>query len=1187
MSSKRSILGLDGMTCSSCSGSIENLLRSLEGITYAEVTLTTNCAVVDYNSSIISPQFICDEVESIGFGCEVLQTIENESSSSTKRNGKKIGVEGHRHSTKVTSTNKNFIVCFEREVPMPQINLLRNNISGIDGIYDVIVTSFGDKKALQVNLDDSKAGPRHIASAADKLHLSVSIHSHGGFMMANRLNQQHQSELRKHTWDAAIATLLTIPVLLISHLVSIKSPLTSFLMTRLMPGLDTCGFVLFVLSSPVQWIVGWRFHKKAILSMQTGTLGMDFMISTGTTAAYIFSFIALVFGLISGKPNDIDAAYFETSAVLITVVVIGKFLESYARGITANAIHNLSTHRARSARLIHDESLHASIRSKGLWIGPQISLASIIPISPSDEEIDASLVQRGDCLRLVSGEVIPADGIIFSGIVGIDESMLTGESALVTKSSEAMVYGGTVVSEGSAIMVVTACGDDSTLGKIVSTVQEAQSSKPPIQEKADIIARYFVPFVSIVSFLTFTIWMLAWYLGDVPEDWYHSTSLEASHMKHHMGDSTSASKTGNPVLFAFFFALAVWVSACPCAFGLATPTAILVATGVAAKHGVLVRRGAALQHAAEISYIAFDKTGTLTQGKPQVSDIYLSLNSDHELSLQGLVRLPVNERLPDVLKSLQISSEQLISLLLLLQQAELKSNHPLANGIVDFCRKKLDELSANHRSDLQLDIIDERFDVHAGQGIAMSITLSSSNHQQISKLLGSKYPPANGNPIDVLVGNADFLSSQGIGIPASVATTATNLRLGGKIVIFAAVAMKLVSIIALSDTIRPEAPMVLQYLRDEGITCYMVTGDDWNTAVAIASSLGIEAKHVYANAKPDDKEKFVRALQDYPTTAAISQTCMFIGDGTNDSPAMARASVGVAMAGGTDIAVEAGDVVFCKNSLTAVATLIALSKTTMRRIWLNFAWALGYNLCLIPIAAGVFYPFFHLALAPMMAGMAMAFSSISIVISSLLLGLFQPPALQPSTSLQHHEPGIELQDYAEENDPLTCKCPTNSSPLSALGVKKANYQRKKHRMQRHDNHIDNREGGGPGQALTSLVHRAWKVVFSLGFYDPISTQDDDELMMNSRGMDDGAVSSILQRIASTSNTPQSSSKSSSPVAASSSPLLYKCYGSSSGSPAASQEDDLASCGRSSCGCGRDNCRCPMNCSCKSYQSALV
>ena len=372
------------------------------------------------------------------------------------------------------------------------------------------------------------------------------------------------------------------------------------------PGLNAYGLVLFLLCTPIEFIVGMRFHVKALEAVQTRTLGMDFLVSTGTGAAYAYSLISLVTGIITGYPRP-EVEYFETAAVLITVVILGKYLEIASRGKTAAAIQDLAAHRAQKARLVSptfkrgkssgSDAVHSE---KDTGIGnfiwrrrggyAPLSAEANEPTFENDEVIDVSLVQQADILRLVAGETIPADGIIMNEKITVDESMLTGESATITKCTGDKVFGGTMVTEGAALLRVTDCGDKSALGKILTLVQEAQSSRPVIQEVADQVASYFVPSVAIISLITFISWIIAFENGQVPEAWIDSSSTSAA-------------------AFAFYFALSVWVSACPCAFGLATPTAVLVASGVAAKHGILFRKGVALQLCSEVRILLYTLYG--------------------------------------------------------------------------------------------------------------------------------------------------------------------------------------------------------------------------------------------------------------------------------------------------------------------------------------------------------------------------------------------------------------------------------------------------------------------------------------------------------------------------------------------------------------------------------------------------
>eukprot|EP00599_Poterioochromonas_sp_BG-1_P004571 CAMPEP_0173132244 /NCGR_PEP_ID=MMETSP1105-20130129/36_1 /TAXON_ID=2985 /ORGANISM="Ochromonas sp., Strain BG-1" /LENGTH=877 /DNA_ID=CAMNT_0014043725 /DNA_START=1090 /DNA_END=3724 /DNA_ORIENTATION=+ len=613
-------------------------------------------------------------------------------------------------------------------------------------------------------------------------------------------------------------------------------------------------------------------------------------------------------------------------------------------------------------------------------------------VASEEAIIDASLLHKFDVIRLVTGEVIPADGVLLSGShISVNESLLTGESLLIPKKEFDFIHGGATVVEGSALLRVMNVGDETTLGKIIQTVQEAQISKPKIQEIADKIASYFVPVVMMISLITFVVWIIFSVLGFVPPLWYEEIS-----------------GGGGPFLLSFTFALSVWVSACPCAFGLATPTAVLVATGVAAKYGILIRKGAALQTASEIDTICFDKTGTLTRGCTEVTDCYfidysdflhtlpyydeVSNDEESSLSQNERKRQEQDQNIFQYFLSLftgnrgnqqrQELYDEVYYNLSLLQFAEKRSNHPLAKGITTYCQHllaaleqpsllmKLDRANVKSSSKCSLPTEEELlFDIIPGQGVCMYTNPSTSTS----------------STVQVLVGNIHLLQSKGITIPRYVEEISNGFTAGGKVSIYFSINNRLSGIISVADKVRPETVSVLRQLkRGRKIDCYMVTGDQQSTAIAIGSSIGIETSHILAGVKPEEKEMFIAALQ------AKGKKVAFVGDGTNDGPALARANVGIAMASGSEIAIEAGDLLLCNNHLQTLITTLDLSSYTLWRIKMNYLWAFGYNICLIPLAAGVLFPFFHFALQPMYAGAVMALSSVSIVFSSLTITLFQP-----------------------------------------------------------------------------------------------------------------------------------------------------------------------------------------------------
>jgi len=605
--------------------------------------------------------------------------------------------------------------------------------------------------------------------------------------------------------------------------------------------------------------------------------------------------------------------YFETSAVLITVVLIGKAMELYARRATASAVNSLANARSTTARLVQGVGMNSDEQGEG-----------------NDEIIESSLLQEGDVIRVVNGEGVPADGFIVEngGVVGLDESMLTGESRTISKGPSKPLYSGTVVVEGSALMTVTKCGDASVLGQIVATVSNTQASKPSIQAFADRVARNFVPFVFFTSLFTFILWVGAGSHGNVPAEWY--------------------ANEGSLPLFAFFFSLAVWVSACPCAFGLATPTAVLVSTGIAAKYGVLIRRGAALQTSSEVTSLCFDKTGTLTMGEMSVTDVVFFPHEAASNTVDGSSAGSLEDK--EVLKYLLA--------------AEKRSSHPLAKAMVSYCLSKLDVAEA--KTEIVCDVC-----VVPGQGVQLLL------------------PPAPGKQkgeLVMLVGSNALLSSHQINTERA-SKVVTDLRSQGRVVVFVSIHGSMRAVVAFADAVRQEAKKVIATLREMNVRTYMITGDDGVTAASVGTSLGFSKKHIFASASPEDKKQFIEKLK------ARGEKVGFVGEGTNDSLALSVADVGFVLSQGTDIAIDAGDVILSAKSNVLCSLIIAMdvSKHTMRRILINYFWALCYNSILIPVAAGALYPSYHFALAPMLAGGAMAASSVSIVLSSLCLLFYKPP----------------------------------------------------------------------------------------------------------------------------------------------------------------------------------------------------
>ena len=980
-------------------GTIEKALLGTAGVVSAEISLLMNSATIDIGDSSLKAPQIIQIIEDIGFDASLLEinnniiaNSENQNDSSDASNQRKLMLEFDESDLFFLNADNGAAVL---DALLKQVGVLEASYSGV--LRDSDTTHF------QVTIDERIIGPRALVSMLEcSFGIQATVASVGGFMMAGRMLKLQRKEQRMHFIKLVIVSALTIPILIIAMALPLNEDAMMFLDTPLTEGLNIYGFSLFILASVVQWWSGWSFHRKAFISMCSGTLGMDFLISSGTIAAYTFSLFGLIQGIVHKRPRNEDVEFFETAAVLIAVVILGKYLECHAKGQTAAAVHKLTNLRATHARLITGSevsrqccgdndiaSLEFNEEESHECVTPDLSIGSV-GVS-QDTLIDATLLQKGDIIRLVEGESVPADGVLISNSVSIDESMLTGESRLIGKKVNDVVYGGSLVVEGSGEMIVTACGDSSTLGRIVSSVQAAQGSKPPIQDLADKVALYFVPAVAAFSACTFIVWLVAGATGVVPAKWF-----------------TEKNPDGNFALFAFVFALAVWVSACPCAFGLATPTAILVSTGIAARLGILIRKGAALQFAAEVKNVVFDKTGTLTLGQTAVADFVVIPDPDVD------------------------DTRHLLELLL---AAESASSHPLAKGISEYCSSQLKEMdgyASNHPSsprnkEKKENKNQDRYQITVvpGQGIKLTINIDN-NDRSCCDDVGEICDEHLSNM--VLVGSQDLLDAYGVIIPEEHLATAAGFRVGGKVALFMAAGRVLRVIIGVSDMVRPDAAAVVATLKSQGVQCYMVTGDQRATALAIAQTVGIPSSMVFAGAKPEEKEKFIFKLQQAGKKVA------FIGDGTNDSPALARANVGFAMAGGTDIAIEAGDIVLCRNDLTSMVTAMHLARTTMQRIRMNYFWALLYNTVLIPVSAGVLYPSNHFALMPMLAAAAMALSSVSIILSSLCLLIYSPPRLR-KVKTSNVTPGKKSDEIPEPTGDSVivrlepCDCPASLAPV--------------------------------------------------------------------------------------------------------------------------------------------------------------
>ncbi len=614
------------------------------------------------------------------------------------------------------------------------------------------------------------------------------------------------------------------------------------------------SFLLFALATPVQFIVAADIYKSAWIALKNRTANMDSLIAIGTGAAYLFSIYAIFFNPALGQ-------YFETSALLITFVIFGRYLEAVAKGKTSEAIQKLMELSPKIATVIR--------KKKEIQI-------------PIDE------VVLNDVILVKPGEKIPVDGVVTSGLSAVDESMITGESIPIEKKKGDLVIGGTINKHGTLTFTATKIGENTTLASIIRLIEDAQGRKAPIQRFADTISAYFVPIVILIALLTFSVWFFI---------------------------------VGKSISFSLITGVAVLVIACPCALGLATPTSIIVGTGKGAKAGILIKGADSLETAHKVSYVIFDKTGTITNGKPETTDV---VSFDKKISRDTLLHIAASIEKP--------------------------SEHPLADAIV---RKAQEEKLSFAKV--------TKFKALPGYGISATIT-------------GKNY----------YFGNSKLMQKQKLPLRA-YAGTIQDLEEEGKTVMILADAKHILGIIAVADTIKETSKLAVKQLHEMHIDVYMITGDNARTAAAIAKQAGIKPEHIFAEVLPEEKASYVKKLQDKKDAHGIPAKVVMVGDGINDAPALAQADIGIAMGSGTDVAMETGNIVLMRNDLLDVPKSIRLSKQTMNKIRQNMFWALFYNVLGIPIAAGVLYPFTGWLLSPIIAGGAMALSSVSVVTNSLLL----------------------------------------------------------------------------------------------------------------------------------------------------------------------------------------------------------
>lgn len=928
------VFSVKGMHCSSCSAAVEGALRALPGMATANVALLSNNAEVEFDSWVLGDAEVADAIEAAGFEAR-LQL------SRPARDGSGGGAAIGATESDVQLLAVRGMTCSACSAAVE--GALRK-LPGVRQAAASLVTG-----RVEVVYDPDATGPRHLLAAVHAAGFEADTIS------GQQLGFVDQNRAETAAWrrELIIAALLTAPVFLVAMVFPMLDCM-HWLYSCMVLGFPLDQLVKLAFATPVQFWSGWRFHRGAYLALRRGRANMNVLVSLGTNASFAYSLISVLHHHVARhhmtgayRPTD----FFETCAFLITLVLLGKYLESAAKGRTSEAITKLCQLAPPTALLVDADEKGALLR---------------------EEEVPTALVHRGDLLKVLPGARVPADGEVVEGTSYLDESMLTGEPAPVRKSVGDAVIGGTVNTRGPLLVRASRVGADTALAQVVRLVEAAQLAKAPIQAFADRVSAVFVPVVVGLAATTCLAWYLAGWLGWYPDAW-----LPQGH---------------TVFLFALLFGIAVLVIACPCALGLATPTAVMVGTGVAATNGILIKGGDALERACHVRTVVFDKTGTLTEGRPNVVDF--KLTEDCAVSADDVVRLAaaVEQYSEHPLASavLAFSNTYLAHPWEQQQQQQAGSAHaPLATG----------QRGAAGEAAARLPVRD--VDVVVGQGIRGWVSLPSPGHSQLGSTAAgaSSRPPSVPSPpskgtrgtavappgeVQVAVGNRSLMAEAGVQVPASAEAYCRGMEARGCTFVFVAAQQSLLGVLAVMDPIKPEARGVVTALHQRGMHSVLLTGDNWHTARAVAEQLGI--KQVIAEVLPDGKVGTVQELQ-----AGGSGMVAMVGDGINDSPALAQADVGIAVGSGTDIAIEAADFVLIRSDLDDVLCALDLSATTIARVKWNYLFAMLYNICMIPVAAGVLYPVTRVQLPPWIAGACMALSSVSVVASSLLLRCYRRP----------------------------------------------------------------------------------------------------------------------------------------------------------------------------------------------------
>jgi Cu+-exporting ATPase len=976
-SSSYAMFQVGGMSCAVCTGRVERALLQVKGVSQASVALTTHSAQVIFNQN--NDDIDASHVEQVaqacvktvlqqGYTCELIQIVRannnNNDDDNPTDNNNTWGVSLLDSARRMEHARQDELLMWQRLL-----------------LWSLTLT-------IPLMILHMTCGREH--------SMLLMHHAEQPHHTTNN-NDDDEFQLHHHLWvDAERGTFCN------------------------MSWREWC---ILLLSTAVQIRVGTRYYVAAYKGWVYGnrSLGMDFLIVLGTTSSYVYSIILFVLQIVN-TTNDNNTTMssstleptFETSAMMFTFVTLGKYLEAHAKGKTAAALQALMELQPQLAsRYMMLNKLKDAYKNDN-DDGQEDRFDPSLWTTLETEEVATAHVRVGDYVQVLPGAQVPADGILVAilstsstvsfpskvsrdaatttssssaaaydaskqqsqqqtALAYIDESAFSGEPFPVRKSVGQVVYGSTVNQLSMLVVKVTATGNATVLAKIVRLMEQAQTSKAPIQAQADYIAGIFAPTVVALALFTFGAWMIFY----VPSHHHHQQQV--------VNDSMSNRHDGfqqERFFLAFMSAISVIVVACPCALGLATPTAVMVGTGVGARNGLLIKGGAALEAAHAVDTVILDKTGTITTGKAVLGEVVEFITNNNSSSKENEQDDPLLQNLPSKIPKHEVA-------LWLAACAELSSEHPLAKAIVNAAKSRWGGDVSCSKDGVQVS------ELHMIPGAGVECVVSKPDWGTWKVRVGNQHWANDFVPDDE---NDDAKMDESLGD-----SQVRDIGLRGQVGVYVSVRAssdalhpwRIIAVLGIVDPIQSEAKSTVAALKRMGVDVWMCTGDNEVTANAVARQIGINETNVCAGVKPDGKADLVRRLQRQMRRSRKKQGGLVavVGDGINDAVALARADVGIAIGAGTQVAVEAADIVLVRSSLHDVVVALHLSRTVFQRIRMNFVWAMSYNLLALPFAAGVLYPFTNFRLPPAFAGLMMAFSSVSVVTSSLLLQTYKKPVI--------------------------------------------------------------------------------------------------------------------------------------------------------------------------------------------------